>query len=56
MKETVLLKCFNGYSPMAPKAKLNATKGTGILTRKQILLRLPVALAQVQAGNSSEIC
>ena len=32
------------------------TKGTGlkILTPKQILQRLPIALAQVKAGNNSE--
>ena len=33
-----------------------ATKGTGlkILTPKQMLQRLPIALAQVKAGNNSE--
>ena len=32
------------------------TKGTGlkILTSKQMLQRLPIALAQVKAGNNSE--
>ena len=37
-------------------AKQTETKGTGIkiLTPKQILQRLPVALAQVKAGNNSE--
>ena len=37
-------------------AKQNETKGTGlkILTPKQMLLRLPIALAQVKAGNNSE--
>ena len=37
-------------------AKQNETKGTGlkILTPKQMLQRLPIALAQVKAGNSSE--
>ena len=36
--------------------KQNETKGTGltILTPKQMLQRLPIALAQVKAGNSSE--
>ena len=35
----------------------NETKGTGIkiLTSKQMLQRLPIALAQVKAGNNSEI-
>ena len=38
------------------KSKQNETKGTGlkILTPKQMLQRLPVALAQVKAGNNSE--
>ena len=37
-------------------AKQNKTKGTGlkILTPKQMLQRLPIALAQVKAGNNSE--
>ena len=38
------------------KAKQNETKVTGrkILTPKQMLQRLPIALAQVKAGNNSE--
>ena len=38
------------------RAKQNETKGTGlkILTPKQMLQRLPKALAQVKAGNNSE--
>ena len=41
---------------MMSEAKLKATKGTGlkILTPKQLLQRLPIALAQVKAGNKSE--
>ena len=37
-------------------AKQNETKGKGlkILAPKQMLQRLPVALAQVKAGNDSE--
>ena len=37
-------------------AKQNETKGTGlkILTPKQMLQRLSIALAQVKAGNNSE--
>ena len=37
-------------------AKQNKTKGTGlkILTPKQMLQRLPIALAQVKASNNSE--
>ena len=46
----------DNYSLMVSKAKTAATKGTGlkILTPKQLLQRLPIALAQVKAGNSSE--
>ena len=38
------------------KAKQNESKGTGlkILTPKQMLQGLPIALAQVKAGNKSE--
>ena len=38
------------------EAKQDETKGTGlkILTPKQMFQRLPVALAQVKAGNNSE--
>ena len=37
-------------------AKQNETKGTGlkILTPKQMLQRLPIALSQVKAGNNSQ--
>ena len=37
-------------------AKQNETEGKGlkILTPKQILQRLPIALAQIKAGNNSE--
>ena len=49
---------FYDYSSMMSeaKAKAKATKGTGlkILTPKQMLQRLPIALAQVKAGNNSE--
>ena len=47
---------FYDYSLMMSEAKTKATKGTGlkILTPKQMLQRLPVALAQVKAGNNSE--
>ena len=43
-------------SSMISEAKYRATKGTGlkILTPKQMLQRLPIALAQVKAGNNSE--
>ena len=41
---------------MVSEAKLKATKATGlkILTPKQMLRRLPIALAQIKAGNNSE--
>ena len=41
---------------MLSEAKAKATKRTGlkILTPKQMLQRLPIALAQVKAGNNSE--
>ena len=52
------IKFYDDYSLMIPeaKAKAKATKGTGlkILTPKQMLQRLPIALAQVKAGNNSE--
>ena len=37
-------------------AKQNKTEGTGIkiLTLKQMLQKLPIALAQVKAGNNSQ--
>ena len=46
---------FDDYSLMVSDAKLKATKGTTlkILTPKQMLQRLPVALANVKAGNNS---
>ena len=42
---------------MMSEAKTRATKGTGfkILTPKQMLQRLPIGLAQVKAGNNSEM-
>ena len=38
------------------KSKQNETEGKGlkILTPKQMLQRLPIALAQVKGGNNSE--
>ena len=50
------IKSYDDYSLMASVAKNKATKGTGlkILTRKQMLQRLLIALAQVKAGNNSE--
>ena len=49
---------FRDYGKMildaARKSKQNKTEGKGlkILTPKQMLQRLPIALAQVKAGNS----
>ena len=50
------IKFYDDYSLMMSKAKTKATKETGlkILTPKQMLQRLPIALAQVKAGNNSE--
>ena len=47
---------FVNYSSMVSGAELKATKGTGlkILPPKQMLQRLPIALAQVKAGNNSQ--
>ena len=50
-------KFYDDYSSMMSEARFKAkTKGTGlkILTPKQMLQRLPIALAQVKAGNNSE--
>ena len=46
---------FDDYSSMMSEAKDKATKGTGfnMLTPKQILQRLPIALLQVKVGNNS---
>ena len=53
------IKFYNDYSSIMSEAKYRATKGfkaTGlkILTPKQMLQRLPIALAQVKARNNSE--
>ena len=52
-----LIKFYDDYSSMVSEAKHEATKGTGlkILTSKQMSQRLPIALAQVKAGNNSQI-
>ena len=36
------------------KRKVTEGKGLNILTNKQMLQRLPIALAQIKAGNNSE--
>ena len=50
------IELFDDYPSIVSKAKLKATKGTRLklLTLKQMLQRLPIALAQVKAGNNSE--
>ena len=42
------IKLYDDYSSMVSEAK------TKILTPKEMLQRLPIALAQVKAGNNSE--
>ena len=55
-----VINFFNDYVEMLSdanyKSKQNETlgKGLNILTPKQMLQRLPIALAQVKAGNNSE--
>ena len=52
------IKFIEGYGSMILKAKKLAREqeGTGvkILTPNQMLKRLPIALAQIKAGNNSE--
>ena len=55
-----VINVFRDYTEMFSdgnyRAKQNETKGIGlkILTPKQMLQRLPIALSQVKAGNNSE--
>ena len=51
-----VFKFYDDYSSMVAEAKHKATKGAGlkILTPKQMLQRLPIALAQVKTGNNSK--
>ena len=50
------IKFYDDYSSMISEAKYRANKGKRleILTPKQMLQRLPIALAQVKAGSNSE--
>ena len=50
------IKFYDDYSSMMSETKCRATKGTGlkILSPKQLLQRLRIALAQIKAGNNSE--
>ena len=52
----VVIKLFNDYSSNVHEAKhiVKYGKGLKILTPKQMVQRLPVGLAQVKAGNTSE--
>ena len=47
---------FDDYSGIVSEGKYKTKYGEGlkILTPKQIVQRLPIALAQVKAGNTSE--
>ena len=47
---------FNDYSKIVFEAKYKWKYGQGlkILTSKQMLQRLPIALAQVKAGNTNK--
>ena len=51
-----VIEFFDEYSSMVSEAKLNATKATGlkILTPKQMLERLPIALAQIKESINSQ--
>ena len=51
-----VIEFFDDYSLIVSEAKLKANKGTGlkISIPKQIQQRLPIALAQVKAGNNSK--
>ena len=51
------IKLYEDYFLMVSEAKHKATKETRlkILTPKKRLQRLPTALAQVKAGNNSEV-
>ena len=50
------IKFYDDYSLIMSEAKIKVAKGTGlkILTSKQMLQRLPLALAQIKEGNNSE--
>ena len=51
-----VIESFDDYYSMVSEAKPKATKRTGlkVLTPIQMLRRLPIAFAQVKAGNNSE--
>ena len=51
-----VIKLFNDYSSIVSEATHKAKYGKGlkILTPKQMLQRLPIALSQGKGGNTSE--
>ena len=51
-----VIQMFNNYAKDMFRNIYESKQGTGlkILTPKQMLLRLPIALAQIKAGNNSE--
>ena len=51
-----VIKLYNDYAKIISEGMYKTKQGTGIkiLYHKQILQRLPMALAQVKAGNNSE--
>ena len=51
-----VIKLYTDYAKITSEAKYKTKHGTGlkILTPKQMLQRLLIALAQVKAGNNSE--
>ena len=51
-----VLNFYNDYTRMASQAKYKSihVEGLKILTPKQMLQRLPIALAQVKTGNTFE--
>ena len=55
-KREKIIDFLKDYSLLLSEAKYKAKHGRGpkILTSKQKLQRLPIALAQVKAGNTSE--
>ena len=52
----MIIKLFNDYSKIVSEAKCKAKYREGLktLTPKEMLQRLPTALAQVKPGNISE--
>ena len=50
------IKFYDDYSLIMSEAKIKAAKGTGlkILMPEQMLQRLPIAPAQIKAGNNSD--